>query len=119
MSAMALLVGLGWLGLEVGADMWQPAMRAELRNAFAGTTATDMVRRMGTDDGYAGLPATVTKRPMYLGRVGETDEFEGRYAVQSFGAYRCVDVRCKTAGFTLRDASGAECAGFPDRPPSA
>jgi hypothetical protein len=118
-AAIVLLVGLGRLGVEVGADMRQQAMRAELRTAFAGTTAADMSRRIETDGGFAGLLAAVTTRPMYLGRVGDTEVFEGRYTMQFFGVYRCVDVRWTSAGFTLRDSSGDECAAFRDRPPSA
>ena len=93
-------------------------MGAELRTAFAGTTSTDMAQQIATDDGFSGLLAAVTTWPTYLGRVGETDAFEGRYTVQSFGAYRCVYIRWTINGFTLRDASGDECAEFRDRPPS-
>ncbi len=118
MAAIVLLVGLGWLGVQVGADMRQEALRAELQTAFAGTTSTDLATRLATDDGLSGLWAAVTTWPTYLGRVGETNEFEGRYTAQFFGAYRCVYVRWTTDGFTLRDASGDECAEFRERPPS-
>jgi VanZ like family len=117
-AAIALLVGLGWLGVQVGADMRQAALRTELGTAFAGTTATAMALRMASDEGFSGILAAVTTRPGYLDRVGETDEFEGRYTTQFFGAYRCVYIRWTTDGFTLRDASGDECAEFRERPPS-
>jgi hypothetical protein len=117
-AAIVLLVGLGWLGVQVGADMRQQALRAELRTAFAGTTATDVAQQSASDDGFSGLLAAVTTRPGYLGRVGETDEFEGRYSAQFFGTYRCVYIRWTTEGFTLRDASGDQCAEFRERPPS-
>jgi hypothetical protein len=118
MAAIAMLVGLAWLGVQVGADMRQAALRAELQTVFAGTTSTDMARRIATDDGFTGLLAAVTTRPGYLGRVGETDQFEARYTAQFFGAYRCVYIRWTTAGLALRDASGHECAEFRERPPS-
>lgn len=115
--AIVLLLGLGWLGLQVGADMRMAAVRSELRTAFSGTTSMDVARWISTDDGYVEVLDAVGTRPTYLGRVGKTDEIEGRYTTQFFGAYRCVYIRWTSGGFTLRDASGDECSTFRERPP--
>ena len=62
------------------------------------------------------LRATAT-RPMYLGQVGDTEQFEARYTTQFFGLHRCVTIRWTTTGFSLSDGSDDTCTEFRDRPP--
>ncbi len=77
-----------------------------------------MEARFASTDGFDEILASVSVRPGYLGRVGESQQFEGRYANQFFGLWRCAYVRWTTDGFAVSGGSGDECTTFRERPPS-
>lgn len=115
-AIVVALVTLGWLGIQVGADLRRDELAADLETAFASTTAPDIEATLAREGGADALFASTSTWPMYLGRVGDSDEFEGFYATQFFGAHRCVTIRWSADGFTLRDGSGDTCTTFRDRP---
>ena len=120
--AMRLVVAvavaaIGWAGLQAGANARGDALRDELQSAFAGTTASDVAATLATAGGFDEMLRATTTWPMYLGQVGDTDQFEARYTTQFFGLYRCVTIRWTTAGFSLRPGSDDTCTQFRDRPP--
>ncbi len=112
------IVTLGWLGLSLGADARLDSLRQELTEAFAGSTASNMEARLASTEGFDETLASVSVRPSYLGRVGASEQFEGRYATQFFGLWRCAYIRWTADGFELRDGSGDECSVFRERPPT-
>ncbi len=114
-GAIAFVV-LGWLGLSLGADARLNSLKQELGAAFAGTTASDMEARLASTEGFDRILASVSVRPGYLGRVGESEQLEGRFATQFFGLWRCAYVRWTVDGFAISDGSGDECTIFRERP---
>jgi hypothetical protein len=117
-AAAVAAAGIGWLGLLAGADARRDSLANELRAAFGDTTAVDIAAKIDSSDGFTQLLAAVRTRPGYLGRVGETDQFEGRYSTEFFGFHRCVFVRWTADGIVLRNGSGVECTVFREHPPS-
>ncbi len=113
------IVSLGWLGLSLGADARLDSLKQELREAFVGSTAGDIESRLASAEGFDEILASVSVRPGYLGRVADSEQFEGRYATQFFGLWRCAYIRWTADGFGLRDASGDQCTVFREGPPTA
>jgi hypothetical protein len=118
-AAVVGVAGIGWLGLLAGADAKRASLANDLRESFAGSTSTDIAARIEADDGFDQLLSAVETRPSYLGRVGNTNQFEGRYSIEFFGLHRCVFVRWTTDGFALRYGSGDVCTIFRERPPDS
>ncbi len=116
--AVLLIVTGGWLGAVAGADARRDVLTRQLRQAFAETTAAEIGAQIESDNGVAELLSAVSTQPGYLGRVGESEQFEGRYSVQFLGLDRCVFIRWNASGFTMRDGSGGECTVFRERPPT-
>lgn len=111
--------GLGWLVIVAGADARRDSLTNELREAFAGTTSVEIEVKLENADGFEEMLSATSVRPGYLGRVGDTDEFEGRWSTEFFGLHRCVFVRRAPTGVTMRDGSGDECTVFREKPPVA
>ena len=118
--AAALTVsGIGGLGLIAGADARRASLAQDLRKTFAGTTSSDIGPKIESQTGFTELLAATSVRPSYLGRVGDTNQFEGRYSIDFFGLHRCVFIRWNPNGFTLRDGSGGACTIFREKPPDS
>lgn len=117
LAVVVAVVAVGWLGLQAGADVRRDTLRNEIQTAFAGTAASDVDAKMASESGFDELLDAITTRPMYLGRVGESDQFEALYTSQFFGSYRCVTIRWDANGFSLSDGAGDTCTVFRDRPP--
>jgi hypothetical protein len=104
-------------GGQARLDAVRDTLRNEIQTAFAGTAASDVEAKIASSSGFDELLDAITTRPMYLGRVGESDQFEALYASQFFGSYRCVTIRWEADGFSLSDGAGDTCTVFRDRPP--
>ena len=114
--SVVAVAGIGWLGLVAGADAKRESLANDLLETFAGSTSADIAARIETDNGFTQLLAAIETRPGYLGRVGNTNQFEGRYSIEFFGLHRCVFIRWTTDGFALRNGSGDACTVFRERP---
>jgi VanZ like family len=110
--------GMGWLGVVAGADARRDSLANELREAFAGMTSVEIEAKLDSADGFEEMLSATSVRPGYLGRVGDTDEFEGRWSTEFFGLHRCVFVRWTPTGVAMRDGSGDECTIFRENPPA-
>ena len=110
--------GMGWLGIVAGANARRDSLAIELRTAFAGTNSVDIEAKLDSGDGFEAMLSATSVRPGYLGRVGDTDEFEGRWSTEFFGLHRCVFVRWTLTGMAMRDGSGGECTVFREQPPA-
>jgi hypothetical protein len=118
-AAVVIAVGgMGWLGIVAGADARRDSLTIELREAFAGTTSVEIEAKLDSADGFEEMLSATSVRPGYLGRVGDTGEFEGRWSTEFFGLHRCVFVRWTPTGVTMRDGSGDECTIFLENPPA-
>ena len=110
--------GIGWLGIVAGADARRDSLANELREAFAGTTSVEIEAKLDSGDGFEEMLSATSVRPGYLGGVGDTDEFEGRWSTEFFGLHRCVFVRWTLTGMAMHDGSGEECTVFLENPPA-
>lgn len=110
--------GMGWLGIVGGADARRDSLANELREAFAGTTSVEIEAKLDSADGFEQMLSATSVRPGYLGRVGDTGEFEGRWSTEFFGLHRCVFVRWTLTGMAFREGSGDECTIFLENPPA-
>ena len=109
---------MGWLSIVAGADARRDSLANELREAFAGTTAVEIEAKLDSADGFEQMLSATSVRPGYLGRVGDTAEFEGRWSTEFFGLQRCVFVRWTVTGMAFRNGSGDECTIFLENPPA-
>lgn len=118
-AGVIAVVGMGWLALVAGADARRDSLAKELRVAFAGTTSVEIEAKLDSADGFEEMMSATSVRPGYLGRVGDTDEYEGRWSTEFFGLHRCVFVRWTVTGMGMRDGAGDECTIFRERPPAS
>ncbi len=117
-AAVAVVSGVGWLALVAGADSRRDSLANELNDAFGGTNSAEIEAKLGTESGFEELLSATQVQPGYLGRVGDSGEFEGRWSTEFFGLHRCVFVRWNATGIALRKGSGSECTIFRESPPT-
>jgi len=110
--------GVGWLSIIAGADARRESLAIEIREAFAGTSSVEIGAKLDSANGFEEILSATSVRPGYLGRIGDTGEFEGRWSTEFFGMHRCVFVRWTVNGMAVRDGSGEECTIFFENPPS-
>ena len=114
---IAVVGGVTWFGVGAVADLRQDRLADDLTTAFDGTTAADIATELGSDAGFDRLMQRGPSRPDYIGEVGDTGMFEGRWSTEFVGLHRCVIVRWTDGELTLREASGRSCRRFQERPP--
>jgi len=114
---IAVVGGVTWFGVGAVADLRQDRLVDDLTAAFDGTTAADIAIELGSDAGFDRLVQRGPSRPDYIGEVGDTGMYEGRWSTVFVGLHRCVIVRWSDDELTTRETSGRTCRRFQERPP--
>ena len=115
--AIAIVGGVTWFGVGAVADIRQDRLADDLTAAFDGTTASDISGELASDAGFDRLMEMGPSRPDYIGEVGDTGMYEGRWSTDFVGLHRCVIVRWTDGELTTRETSGRTCRRFQERPP--
>jgi len=116
---IAVVGGVTWFGVGAVADLRQDRLVDDLTTAFDGTTAADIATELGSDAGFDRLVQRGPSRPDYIGEVGDTGMFEGRWSTEFVGLHRCVIVRWSDDELTTCETSGRTCRRFQEGPPSS
>lgn len=107
-----LVVGVGLLGLSVGASLQQRSLVDELHAAFDHTTKQDLALYFGQNGKLSDFYDRVSVHPNDWRWSDAAPTFDARYPVEFFGVTRCVFVHWTTADVTYRTSSGDECSRF-------
>lgn len=116
--AVVALAGVSWLGGQAAANTRQAQLADRLVHAFEGTTSADVAALMASPDGMSRLAAAAKAWPDYVGEVGSSGEWEGRWSTDVLALYRCVLVRWSEHDVTVHNLGGSGCTDFRDRPPA-